>query len=194
MALHAASELLWRCTIVVGHLLFRAAERLVDDHQSVRDDDLAAEGFGRGVVGKNTRKNETTIRGICAAHECFSPLVSEKNMNWITWLKLLFTAILLTMLVVTIKAGMHENLFQAGRLLNEPWMVATLWDAYCGFVTFYVWVAYKENTLAPRALWFVLIMCLGNIAMAVYVLIQLFRLPANAMMRDLLLRKTAARV
>lgn len=115
-------------------------------------------------------------------------------MNWITWLKLLFTAILLAMLVVTIKAGMHENLFNAGRLLDEPWMIATLWDAYCGFVTFYVWVAYKETNWGMRALWFVLIMCLGNIAMAVYVLVQLFRLPANAMMRDLLLRKTAARI
>ena len=111
-------------------------------------------------------------------------------MNWITALKILFTAILLAMLAVTIKAGMHENLFHAGRLLGEPWMVATLWDAYCGFVTFYVWVAYKEKTLLQRLLWFVFIMCLGNIAIALYVLIQLFRLPAEAMMRDLLLRKT----
>lgn len=115
-------------------------------------------------------------------------------MNWITFLKLLFTAILLAMLAVTIKAGMHENLFNAGRLLDEPWMIATLWDAYCGFVTFYVWVVYKEQTWLPRLLWFVLIMCLGNLAMAVYVLIQLFRLPANATMSNLLLRETAARI
>lgn len=114
-------------------------------------------------------------------------------MNWITGLKLLFTAILLAMLVVTIKAGMHENLFHAGRLLDEPWMIATLGDAYCGFVTFYVWVAYKEASWGTRVLWFVLIMCLGNIAMAVYVLMQLFRLPANATMRELLLRKEEAR-
>ena len=110
-------------------------------------------------------------------------------MTWITWLKLLFTAILLAMLVVTIKAGLHENLFNAGRLLDEPWMIATLWDAYCGFVTFYVWVAYTETNWGLRVLWFVLIMCLGNIAMAGYVLLRLFRLPADATMRDLLLRK-----
>ncbi len=114
-------------------------------------------------------------------------------MSYINLLKIVFAAILLTMLIVTIKAGMHENLFNAGRLLDEPWMIATLWDAYCGFVTFYVWVVYKEKTLTPRVLWFVLIMGLGNIAMAVYVLIQLFRLPANATMRDLLLRQADAR-
>ncbi len=113
-------------------------------------------------------------------------------MNWISWLKLLFTAILLAMLAVTIKAGMHENLFHAGRLLDDPWMIATLWDAYCGFVTFYVWVVYKETNWGLRVLWFVLIMGLGNIAMAAYVLIQLFRLPAHATRRELLLRKSEA--
>ncbi len=111
-------------------------------------------------------------------------------MKTMTFLKILFAAILVAMLVVTIKAGMHENLFNAGRILNEPWVIATLWDAYCGFVTFYVWVAYKERTFAMRVLWFVLIMCLGNIAMAAYMLIQLFCLPTGATMRELLLRKS----
>ena len=40
----------------------------------------------------------------------------------------------------------------------------------------YVWVFYKERSGAMRILWFVLIMGLGNIAMSVYVLIQLFLL------------------
>ena len=111
-------------------------------------------------------------------------------MRMMTFLKLLFTAILIGMLFITIKAGRHENLFRAGHILDEPWVIATLWDAYCGFITFYVWVAYKETTVAMRVLWFVLIMCLGNIAMAVYMLIQLFRLPADATMQELLLRKS----
>ena len=58
----------------------------------------------------------------------------------------------------------------------NPWAVATLYDAYCGFLTFYVWVAYKERALSARALWFVLMMGLGNVAMSVYVLKQLMRL------------------
>ena len=109
-------------------------------------------------------------------------------MRPITFLKLLFSAILIGMLIVTVKAGMHENLFHAGHILNEPWVIATLWDAYCGFITFFVWVCYKETKWWARILWFVLIMSLGNIAMAVYMLIQLFRLPAGATMKDLLLK------
>jgi hypothetical protein len=54
--------------------------------------------------------------------------------------------------------------------------VATLWDAYFGFITFWVWVAYKERTVWARVSWLVLILALGNIAMSFYVLIQLFRL------------------
>lgn len=59
---------------------------------------------------------------------------------------------------------------------NNPWAVATLWDAYFGFLTFYVWVAWRETRMGPRVLWFVLIMALGNITMSLYVLIQLVRL------------------
>jgi uncharacterized membrane protein YczE len=110
-------------------------------------------------------------------------------MSYFSFLKFLFSTILLGMLFVTIKASMHENIFDAGHILKEPWVVATLWDAYCGFITFFVWVCYKETKWWARILWFVLIMTLGNIAMAVYVLIQLFRLPADATMKDLLLRK-----
>ena len=113
-------------------------------------------------------------------------------MTWITWLKLLFTAILLAMLVVTIKAGLHENLFNAGRLLDEPWMIATLWDAYFGFLTFFVWVCWKETRWASRILWFVLIMCLGNIAMSFYVLLQLMRLQATEPAHAVLLRRRVA--
>lgn len=59
---------------------------------------------------------------------------------------------------------------------KNPWAVATLWDAYFGFLTFFVWVAWRERSLGRRVLWFVLIMALGNIAMSLYVLIRLFRL------------------
>ena len=71
--------------------------------------------------------------------------------------------------------------------ITNPWAVATLYDAYFGFITFFVWVAYKETRMWARILWLVLILALGNIAMSLYVLIQLFRLkpeePAEAMLR-----------
>lgn len=59
---------------------------------------------------------------------------------------------------------------------DNPWATATLWDAYFGFLTFYVWVAWREIRIAQKLLWFVLIMALGNIAMSLYLLIQLYRL------------------
>ena len=93
---------------------------------------------------------------------------------------------------VTTWASLERNMFEAGgELLRNPWGVATLSDAYCGFLTFFVWVAYKERTMIARAGWFVLIMALGNIAMSFYVLLKLFRMPAGGSVEQLLLRRSA---
>jgi len=73
---------------------------------------------------------------------------------------------------------------------NNPWLVATLFDAYFGFLWFWLWVAYKESSWLARGVWLVLILLTGNMAMAVYVLIQLWRLPAGAGAEQLLLRRT----
>lgn len=105
-----------------------------------------------------------------------------------TALKLLFVAIFLWMTVLTIRTSMAVSLWSAwDSLAGNPWSVATLYDAYFGFLTFWVWVSYKENTMWSRLLWLVLILGLGNIAMSLYVLIQLFRLkpdePAEALLR-----------
>jgi hypothetical protein len=107
-------------------------------------------------------------------------------------LKLLFGAVLAAMLYVTVTAGLERGLFEAGAALwPDPWFRATLVDAYCGFLTFYAWVFYRERTWAGRGLWFVAIMAFGNIAMSVYVLARLFRLPPGARVERLLLRPPA---
>jgi hypothetical protein len=92
-------------------------------------------------------------------------------------LLLLFGAIFVWMIVMTIRTSLTVSLFDAipGFAAN-PWAVATLYDAYFGFLTFYIWVAYKQRSWWLRVLWFILIMSLGNIAMSLYVLIQLIRL------------------
>jgi len=102
-------------------------------------------------------------------------------------LQILFAGVVATMLVVTVRASLAESLLDAWpAFAASPWSVATLFDAYFGFLTFYVWVAWRENTTFARVGWFVLIMLLGNIAMAIYVLIQLQRLapgePASAIL------------
>ncbi len=110
----------------------------------------------------------------------------------INGLKILFSLVLLSMLVVTTVASLDRGVFEAGaELWADPWFKATLADAYFGFLAVYVWIAYKERSWARRIVWFVLLMLLGNIAIAVYILIQLFRLPANASVEQLLLRKGA---
>ena len=60
--------------------------------------------------------------------------------------------------------------------------IATLFDTYWGFLCHFLplWLAYKEATWLSRVLWFACVMLLGNIAMALYCLIQLWRIPADA--------------
>jgi len=95
-------------------------------------------------------------------------------------LQLLFVSIFVWMTVLTIRTSVAVSLWSAwDSYAANPWAVATLYDAYFGFITFWVWVAYKENTLWSRLLWLVLILGLGNIATSLYVLIQLFRLKSD---------------
>ena len=62
----------------------------------------------------------------------------------------------------------------------HPWFVATLFDTYFAFLTFYVWLAYKETGLVRRLVWLIAILLLGNIAMAAYLLWKLFQLRPDA--------------
>jgi len=105
------------------------------------------------------------------------------------FLILLFLAVIAAMLYVTTIASLDRNVLQGGvGLWPDPWFIATLADAYFGFLTFYVWVAYKETRWGARVGWFVAIMLLGNFAMAAYVLIQLFRMKPGDPWSRLLLR------
>ncbi len=85
----------------------------------------------------------------------------------------IFLGILLAMLGVTAWATSKVALWNAWGDLKDPWTIATLFDAYFGFLTFYLWVFYKERRNVSRLVWFVLVMALGNIAMSFYVLLQI---------------------
>jgi len=105
-------------------------------------------------------------------------------------LKGLFGGIFLLMIALTVRTGMQASLWSAWPgMASNPWAIATLYDAYFGFVTFYVWVYYKEPKMWIRAAWFVLIMGLGNIAMSLYVLIQLFGLKQDEGVAEMLQRR-----
>jgi hypothetical protein len=76
-------------------------------------------------------------------------------------------------------------------LLLHPWFIATLFDCYFAFLTFYLWLAYREPRWLARGLWLIAILALGNITMAAYMLLSLWRLPADAPIDRLLLRREA---
>ncbi len=113
--------------------------------------------------------------------------------RWI--LLFLFCCILLAMLTVTMTASLDRSILKVGKeLTSDPWFQATLADAYFGFLTFYCWVAYKERGWASKLTWFVLIMLLGNIAMASYMLWQLLRIGPEFSAARLLLRAENASI
>ena len=94
-------------------------------------------------------------------------------------LRLLFACIFVSLLAFTSFASTQQSVLAWQGLRRAPdhwWTIATLLDAYFGFITFYVWVFWKEARFLPRLLWFVAIMLLGNMAMSAYVLRELARL------------------
>ena len=99
----------------------------------------------------------------------------------IIFLRVLFLIVLGSMLGVTSWASLQQPLgeFARSATFREPWVIATLFDAYWAFIAFFVWVAWKEQSLAARLLWFVSIILLGNIAMAAYMLRETWAVPAG---------------
>ena len=100
-------------------------------------------------------------------------------------LQILFTFILVSLTAYNLWVSTRQPVWEWGGLTTAPdnlWTIATLIDAYYGFITFYAWVLWKETRALPRVMWFMAIMLLGNIAMSAYVLLQLARLkPADSM-------------
>ncbi len=105
----------------------------------------------------------------------------------ITGLRVLFLVVLASMIWVTTWAGLQCPLFAVpAPVATHPWFVATMFDAYWGFTTFYVWVFYKETSWTSKTAWFVAIMALGNIAMSSYCLAELAQVPRDKKLSDVL--------
>jgi len=107
-----------------------------------------------------------------------------------TLLAAICLAVLAVMLYVTVSASLQQDLVTATRALwPDLWFRATLADAYCGFLFFWLWLTWREQSAAKSALWFILIMTLGNLAMASYVLLQLRSLKPGEGIESLLQRQ-----
>lgn len=113
----------------------------------------------------------------------------------VLFLRALFLVVIVSMLGVTTWASLHTPLFEIPRaIIGHPWFIATLVDAYWAFVAFFVWVAWKEQSASARLLWFIAIVALGNIAMAAFMLRELFRLPARGPIDDLFTRRNPGNI
>ena len=105
-------------------------------------------------------------------------------------LRALFALILIGMLAVTITATIDQNIFEAvGKMWPNWWFKATLADAYFGFLTFFVWVAYKEIHMWRKLVWFALLMLFGNFAVSAYMLLELYKLQVGDTFETLLTRR-----
>lgn len=106
-------------------------------------------------------------------------------------LRIFFLVVLVAMLAVTTWASNIIALWKMpAEVIQHPWFIATLFDTYFAFLTFWLWLAYKERGWISRIAWLIGILILGNIAMATYMLIQLFRLPSDAKLEQLFLRRS----
>lgn len=106
----------------------------------------------------------------------------------------LFASIFVVMIGVTVWSASRSNLMDPAvraAFNAQPWAIATLFDAYCGFITFFVWVAYRERDAGIKILWLILILLLGNIAMSLYLLLQLFGMKPGEPLSSLLAPRTA---
>jgi hypothetical protein len=100
-------------------------------------------------------------------------------------LRLVFSVILAVMLWGTVRASLDQALFDIPpEVYTNPWFQVTLLDAYFAFFTFYVWIAWREQTLGARILWFITVMLWGNFALATYMLVALFRVPTTATLTE----------
>ena len=104
-------------------------------------------------------------------------------------LQMLFTLILVSLCAWNLWVSTRQPVWEWGGLTTSPdnlWTIATLIDAYYGFIIFYMWVLWKETRVLPRVCWFFAILLLGNIATSAYVLLQLARLTPVDSMKTLL--------
>ena len=102
-------------------------------------------------------------------------------------LRWVFTAVFISMFGLTVVAAGDRNIVDALiELWPDPWFRATLADAYFAFFTIWLWIAYRQSSVMSRTIWFVLIMALGNIAVAGYCLRLFWLSESTASIDDVL--------
>jgi predicted permease len=108
----------------------------------------------------------------------------------ITALKIFFSLLFVWMCYTVVTTCLSHNLFKEWNFLGSiAWMRATLWDFYANVTVIFLWVCYKEKSIALKILWLILLVALGSIASCAFVLIQLFRLKPGEGLKELFGKK-----
>lgn len=85
--------------------------------------------------------------------------------------RILGIVVLVLMLGVLTWASSLQALWSVpAEVAQNPWFLATLADAYCGFIIFFAWVVSREQTMNARVGWLAAILMLGNVATAIYLI------------------------
>ena len=106
------------------------------------------------------------------------------------FLKILFGFMAVFMFYLVIATSLKSDLFSLPTVVvNEPWFHTTLVDFYFLVTILAVWVIYKEKSLVRSISWIIAFICLGSIAAALYVFVQLMQLKPSDGVEKILLRK-----
>lgn len=104
-------------------------------------------------------------------------------------LRVFFGVVLLSLLAACVYASNQRALWDLpAEVARDPWFLATLLDAYWGFLVFWLWVAYRETSVLVRLAWLLALLLSGNMAVAVYMLWRLGGMEAGDSPEKLLLR------
>lgn len=107
----------------------------------------------------------------------------------ITRLKIFFGLVFVSLLGLCIHASRQRALWDLPReIATDPWFLATLLDAYWGFLIAWLWIAHRERRNLTRVGWLFAVLTLGNMGVALYALLQLSRLKSGDPVERLLTR------
>jgi len=100
-----------------------------------------------------------------------------------------FTTILISMITICFFAAKQQNIIEfINNNLDNFWFLATLLDCYWGLFIFYIWFSYKEPSWKIRIPSLVCICTLGNIFVALYALLLIYKSPKDCSFEKMLLR------
>ncbi|MBF0504757.1 MAG: DUF1475 family protein [Candidatus Omnitrophica bacterium] len=112
------------------------------------------------------------------------------HVQTINSLKVIFASISVFMVYLVIVTSMKSDMFHLPTgVLHEPWFTTTLVDFYFNIFIISSWVVYRERNLLASVLWIIAFICLGSIATAFYVFIQLMGLKDKDGFENVLVRK-----